>query len=53
MELGLMGLTENLRAKIEANPALEIIGTASELEFDGAGNLGRIQVGTTELQATH
>jgi len=53
MELGLIGLTENLRPLIEANPNLEIIGDARDWEFDGAGNLGRIPVGQVELQAAH
>src|SRR5579883_180936 len=38
MELGRLGLSENLRGQVEANPNLEIEGV-SDLEFDGAGNL--------------
>ena len=53
MELGLLAMTENLRPAIEANPALEILGPAKDWEFDAEGNLGRIPVGETELQATH
>lgn len=39
LELGQLALTENLRAQIEANPSLEILGPAFPLEFDGEGNL--------------
>jgi len=53
MELGLLGMTENLRPVIEANPSLEILGEAKDWEFDADGNLGRIPVGEAELQATH
>jgi len=53
MELGLIGLTENLRPLIQANPDLEIIGEARDWELDGAGNLGRIPVGEAELQTAH
>jgi hypothetical protein len=57
MELGLLRLTENLRPIIEANPALEILGPATNWEFDSAGNLGRISVGkpagSLETVGTH
>ncbi|HTF61574.1 MAG TPA: hypothetical protein VK638_02560, partial [Edaphobacter sp.] len=53
MELGLLGLTDNLRPVIEANPSLEILGEAKDWEFDTEGNLGRIPVGEAELQTTH
>jgi hypothetical protein len=39
LELGVMRLTENLRAQIEANPNLKIIGDTEEFDFDSAGNL--------------
>src|SRR5579862_8447000 len=39
LEIGTMRLTENLRAQIAANPNLEIIGEAEELDFNGDGNL--------------
>jgi hypothetical protein len=42
LEIGTMRLTENLRAQIAANPNLEIIGEAEELEFDRDGNLAGI-----------
>jgi len=38
MELGRIGLSENLRAKIENNPMIEIEATV-DFEFDGEGNL--------------
>jgi hypothetical protein len=38
MELGRLGLTENVRAQVEANPMLEIEG-AIDMELDGEGNL--------------
>ncbi len=53
MELGLLGLTENLLPAIKANPALEILGSATEWEFDAEGNLGRMVAEDRELQATH
>ena len=39
LDLGTMRLSENLRAEIESNQDLEIVGEAEELEFDRAGNL--------------
>ncbi|MGD0437538.1 MAG: hypothetical protein ABSB86_13845, partial [Bryobacteraceae bacterium] len=48
LELGFMKLSENLRSQIEANPALEVVGPAEEMEFDAAGNLDGL---TVELQA--
>jgi len=39
LEIGTMRLTENLRAEIAANPNLEVIGEAEEVDFDGDGNL--------------
>jgi hypothetical protein len=53
MELGLIGLTENLRPLIEQNPALEILGPAKEWEFDAEGNMGRLPISTLEFQAAH
>lgn len=38
MELGRLGLSENVRAQVEANPSLEVEATI-DLEFDGEGNL--------------
>lgn len=38
MELGRLGLSENVRAQVEANPNLEI-EAVTDFEFDGAGNL--------------
>ncbi len=42
MELTPIVLSENLRAEIEANPLLEIVGGAYDLEYDGSGNLGSL-----------
>jgi hypothetical protein len=39
LDLGTLRLSENLRAEIKANPMLEVIGEAEELEFDRDGNL--------------
>jgi hypothetical protein len=39
LELGEFAFSENLRAEIEANPALEIAGPPFELDFDDSGNL--------------
>jgi hypothetical protein len=45
LELRTLRLSENLRAEIEANPALEITGPAEEFEFDGQGNLAGVLTG--------
>lgn len=39
MELRILEMSETLRAEIEANPALEILGEPFSLEFDSHGNL--------------
>jgi hypothetical protein len=39
LELGVMRITENLRALIEANPNLKIVGDAEDFHFDSSGNL--------------
>jgi hypothetical protein len=39
LELGVMRLTENLRAQIQADPNLKIVGELEEFAFDPAGNL--------------
>lgn len=39
MELGVLGLSENLLPEIEANPLLEVLGPSQQFEFDGAGDL--------------
>ena len=38
-DLSLMAMTSNYQAEIEANPDLEILGPARELEFDARGDL--------------
>ena len=50
LELGAMRLTENVRAEIEANPNLEIVGKAEALDFDGEGNLAPLM---DEVAAAH
>ena len=45
LELGTMRLSENLRAQIEKNPNLEILGEAEELAFDRKGDLAGILEG--------
>ena len=52
LELGTLRLTENLRAQIETNPNLEILGEAQELEFDEQGNLGGL-LESTGVLAVH
>ncbi|HLW76207.1 MAG TPA: hypothetical protein VKS01_04460 [Bryobacteraceae bacterium] len=50
LDIGTLKLSENLRAEIESNKLLEIVGDAEELEFDGTGNLaGLLQ----ETATTH
>ena len=49
LDLGLMRVTENLRAEIEKNPQLEIVGPAESWEFDKRGNLE----GLTETTPAH
>ena len=38
-EIAQLGLSANLRAEIDSNPLLEIVGEAEPLPFDGEGNL--------------
>lgn len=38
-DLSVMAFSENLRAEIEANPNLEVLGPAKPLEFDDRGDL--------------
>ncbi len=49
MELGTLGLSENLLSEIQANPALEILGPPREMEFDGEGNLPGVDTLAAEL----
>ena len=39
LEISQIAMSENLRASIESNPMLEILGGTHEIEFDSAGNL--------------
>jgi hypothetical protein len=49
MQLGALGLSENLLSEIQANPALEILGPPREMEFDGEGNLPGVDTLAAEL----
>ncbi|HLK47292.1 MAG TPA: hypothetical protein VKT49_04105 [Bryobacteraceae bacterium] len=49
LELGTIALSENLRAEIEANPALEVLGPARPMEFDSQGNLVELLVPAGEV----
>ena len=53
LELGLLGLSENLRGEIEKNPLLEVLGEPRPLEFDAGGNLVRMPVAVGEEIAAH
>ncbi len=46
LELGRLAMSENLRPRIEENPALEIEGAAFPLAFDRDGNLDRLPSGS-------
>ncbi len=52
MELGRCALSENLRAAIEKNPALEI-ESVIEFEFDGENNLISPFAPVPEAAGTH
>lgn len=53
LEIGLLGVTENLRSRIEGNPSLEIIGDSTEWPFDDRGNLPRHLPVPVEQLAAH
>jgi len=42
LELGLLGLSENLRHEIDKNPNLEILGAPRLIEFDSGGQLANL-----------
>ncbi len=42
LDLGLIGLSENLRCEIGENPNLEILGAPRPIEFDSEGNLANL-----------
>ncbi len=52
MELTRLGVSENVRAAVEANPLLEIEGVV-DFEFDGAGNLVTPFISAEELAGAH
>jgi hypothetical protein len=47
LDIGNLRLSENLRAQIMANPNLEIVGEAEEMDFNGDGNLAGLLEGAT------
>jgi hypothetical protein len=49
LEVGILGLSENLLSEIRKNPQIEILGPARELEFDSSGNL--VEMVAAELAA--
>ena len=52
LEIGVIGITENLRGQIEKNTSLEILGPARDWPFDAAGQLSaRIPVPEGVLEA--
>jgi hypothetical protein len=51
LELGLLGLSENLLPEIQRNPHLEVLGPPRNLEFDAEGNLIDIKTPAGELAA--
>jgi len=51
LEIGYMKLSENLREEIQKNPALEIVGTAEEFDFNSTGNLSGLIVEMREAGA--
>jgi len=53
LDIGVLGLTENLRSRIEADPNLEIMGPEQDWPFDETGNLPRHLPVHLEQMATH
>jgi len=51
LELSLIGMSENLRRRIEQNPSLEILGEPWSVEFDSAGNLVDMLIPAGEVLA--
>jgi hypothetical protein len=49
LELSFLALSENLRAQIEGNPMLEILGPPLLLEFDASGDLTGLKLQQTRL----
>lgn len=52
LDIGMLGLTENLRPQIEANPNLEILGHTRDWPFDANGDLPR-HLPVAEHSAAH
>jgi len=53
MELGLLGVTENLLSEVRRNPNLEVVGEPIDLEFEPDGNLANMLVQAAELAPRH
>ena len=57
LEIGTLALSESLRAEIESNPELEVLGSARDLTFDAEGNLPQCaeftRVGESRAQPVH
>ena len=56
LEIGLLAMSENLRAEIEATPHLEIVSEPWTLEFDSKGDLSSMaqmaaKIGVTDLSS--
>jgi hypothetical protein len=57
LEIATLALSESLRAEIESNPELEVLGSARDLTFDAEGNLPQCaeftRVGESRAQPVH
>ena len=53
MQLGLLGLSENLKLQIERDPMLEILGPARATEFTREGNLVDMLLEAREAVPAH
>lgn len=53
LELGVLGLTENLLPEIKKNPNLEILGPAEPWGFDSEGNLAKLPVPEHFFETAH
>ena len=53
LEIGMLALSENLKAEIEATPHLEILGDPWEFEFDAQGDLSSMPAMAAKLSVTN
>lgn len=57
LEIDTLAMSESLRGEIESNPALEVLGSARDLPFDGEGDLPQCaefsRVGESRVQPVH